>query len=69
MKRSSMIKVLADSFWDRMNDDSILSDTEMYSAILADLEEAGMLPPEIVSKIYLRSECDYMWINEWDKET
>lgn len=69
MKRSSMVKILEDAFWVRMNDRHLLTDEEMYSAILKDLEEAGMHPPKIQTDIYLRSECDFMWVNEWEPES
>jgi hypothetical protein len=43
-------------------------DLKAADQILAKLEEAGMAPPETRSDIYLRSECDYAFVNEWDKE-
>ena len=36
--------------------------------ILNRIEKEGMLPPEIQSDIYLRSECEYATVNEWEPE-
>lgn len=45
MKRSEMVQFLRDSFIAHMNGECCKTDDEMYSSILGDLENAGMLPP------------------------
>ncbi len=62
MKRSDMIEVLRNSFIHWMNypeTDGPQNDTEMYSNILKDLEEAGMAPPSIKASEF--REKDYRW--------
>lgn len=45
MKRYRMVEVLRESFIKHMNSHDVRTDDEMYSLILQDLEDAGMLPP------------------------
>ncbi len=45
MKRSEMVELLSKSFFKHMNDENYTNDTDMYSAILKDIEDVGMSPP------------------------
>lgn len=68
MKRSLMVQKLTDSFWRHMNSLDITTDEEMYSAILQDLEDAGMAPPEIETDIWSRTDCEFYRVHEWENE-
>lgn len=63
MKRSEMLKILNNSFWFHMNCDCCYSDELMYSAILKDLENAGMLPPTDTKVLY-----GTIFEPKWDSE-
>jgi hypothetical protein len=65
MKRSEMLKLLEEETKNWMTNPP---DRIELNLILITLEQAGMVPPEIQSNIYLRSECDYAWVNEWEPE-
>jgi hypothetical protein len=46
MKRSEMITLLQKSYFKHQSDYLFDTDRDMWSAILLDIEQAGMLPPE-----------------------
>ena len=67
MKRSEMIKLMTDTFeFEGLGHEMRVKDA---NAILFAMERAGMLPPGVATNIYLRSECDYAVISEWEPET
>lgn len=66
MKRSEMLKVLRDSFLYQMNVESVTTDDEMYSNILKDLEDAGMIPPR--HKDYIDTLDRHPRSYEWEHE-
>lgn len=76
MKRSEMVKKLNDLIIEHMNcrGECCNTDEEMYSTILAKLEQLGMKPPERVfwnrrpDGALLPSPKNGNMINEWDKE-
>lgn len=53
MKRSEMVEILRSSFIEHMNcsENCCKNDEEMYSSILKDLENTGMLPPGYMKPI------------------
>lgn len=70
MKRSQMLEILRNSFVEHMNSYEINTDEEMYSAILADLEKNGMMPPTTTKQDpghFPGDDFNYQ-INEWDEE-
>jgi len=70
MKRSDMIKILADSYWKYMNssDPEVDTDLKLHSRVLQDLEDAGMLQPGFDSGLYDRTNCENYFINDWEQE-
>jgi hypothetical protein len=69
MKRSEMVKILADSFWKHMNCDCCETDEIMYDTILKELEEKGMLPPPIQMEYEdLSGYTQYTMLPGWEDE-
>lgn len=70
MRRSSMVELLSKSFFKHMNDSNLNTDEAMYSAILQDMEDAGMTPPQSVRVDPGHFKCDSFeyTVNEWDSE-
>ncbi len=69
MKRSEMLKLLKNDVNCIRNVLKTEATDEALSIILLKhIEEAGMQPPQYQSDIYLRSECDYAMISEWESE-
>lgn len=70
MKRSEMLKKIEELYSKLI----ILNKLQPISAhdaalnILTLIERAGMEPPKIQTDIYIRSECDFAYSNEWDPE-
>jgi len=68
MKRSEMVKFLQETFIKHMNSEELAStDEEMYSMILRDLENEGMLPP-FTDLNKGSTEHPSWYANDWDKE-
>lgn len=67
MKRSEMINFLQKSFNNHMNSEDSIDDNEVYSRILNDIEEKGMMPP-FSEEIYSRVWRDGGDGHKWDKE-
>ena len=70
MKRSEMHKLMCNTWRDycqKMGPDNAGVGNAM-EAVLTAIEEVGMQPPLIESDIYLRSECDYVMVHEWEPE-
>lgn len=67
MKRSQMVEILRNSFIEHMHSTEHNTDEEMYSAILKDLEKAGMLPPDIINTD--KRGGTPIFINKWEDVT
>ena len=73
MKRSKMVKLLADAYWKHMNcgPECCVDDVAMYSNILKMLEQAGMRPP-LSTDVYedLGGYTQYGLVDKgWEDET
>lgn len=71
MKRNDMVITIRDFLIDNQGviyyaDTDALKD--IADRFLSTMEGAGMMPPEIVSSVWLRSEQDYARVNEWEDE-
>jgi len=68
MKRSEALKLLINAVYLSSRLD-IVFDTDEADVLLKYIqEEIGMVPPAITSDIYLRADCEYAQINEWEIE-
>lgn len=65
MRRSQMVEILREAVFNHMNCDAdcCQTDEELYSKVLKELEDAGMLPPRTVLS-HLKVED-----NAWDPES
>lgn len=62
MKRSTMVQLLRDSILNHMNcQDCCETDEDLYSRVLEEIENSGMLPPSY-------KDFDYGYISEWESE-
>lgn len=62
MKRSQMLEILRESFLNHMNCQCCTTDEEIYSKVLKELEDAGMIPPvTILMPLNIKD-------NGWDAE-
>ena len=61
MKRSEAVKILMHSFWNHMNsqDPEVNTDEKMYSAVLADFQKIGILPPLLPIKKFKPADYRY----------
>ena len=66
MKRSEMIKIIRDSLYKHITIDwnDISDDDDSIGALLKDLEDAGMIPPEV----YVSCGPFERYEHEWEKE-
>ncbi len=65
MKRSDMVSKIQDIMIEQFAEPF---SKEESSRLLQALEDLGMVPPEIDSGIYIRSECANAMVNEWEPE-
>jgi len=76
MRRSEMVELLQETFLRHMNctEDCCGTDEKMYSNILRELEDAGMMPPKVIGKYDMvptvtpTGNHDFSWIREWEPE-
>jgi len=62
MKRSEMLAFIDNQLR------GVMIDNDFANQFLSIVEEAGMQPPAYQSDIYIRSEGDYAYVNEWEPE-
>lgn len=67
MKRSEMVELLKNSVYNHMNSEDSIEDNEVFSRVLHDLEDKGMLPPfhtETYYQTWRDGGSGYIWEKE-----
>jgi hypothetical protein len=67
MKRSEMITLLQESFIRHANNQDVPDDRDMWSLVLEDLENVGILPP-LNSKLDWATAFSEVSLHEWEQE-
>lgn len=69
MRRSEAVKILSnqiEAYLDYPPEHSL--PYYLANRLLSTMENIGMMPPEIETKIWNRSDCSYYVTYEWEKE-